>query len=77
MYYWLRLHYKLLLKRLKVVDSFCKVCGRDVHDFSAPADIWQQVSPRKNGDGVLCYDCFCERASKKGLPCVWKLGNPL
>ena len=77
MYFWFRLHLKLFLKKYILIDSFCKVCGRTVHDFYVNDDIWEKVSPRKNGNGVLCYDCFCERSSEKGLPCVWELGNPL
>jgi hypothetical protein len=73
MYYWLRLHYKLFLKRFRCIDSFCKVCGRTAHDFSVSDNVWKQVSPYENGSGILCYDCFCEKTSQKGFPCVWKL----
>ena len=76
-FYRLRVYIKNILKQVMCVDSFCKQCGRDVHDFIAPDCVWNQVSPRKDGDGVLCYDCFCEKAMNKGLPCVWELSNPL
>lgn len=60
----------------------CRDCGRTVHDFIIPDEIWNEVmtgspiiylrdgvTPSKEGaSGVLCYDCFCERAREKGLP---------
>ena len=71
------------LKRLKSYIrflptlSFCGVCGRKVHDFSAPDDVWEKVEPNiKYGSivgHVLCYDCFCEMCVALGLPPVWRL----
>jgi hypothetical protein len=64
---------KLLLRRLVCIDSFCKDCGRDVHDFIAPDDIWS-ITDQTIPDGhVLCYDCFCERCRAASLPCVYRL----
>jgi hypothetical protein len=57
---WLRVSYKLLRCRFRLVPSFCKVCGRDVHDFIAPGDVWQKVEPLIKRGNVVCYDCFCE-----------------
>lgn len=47
----------------------CRDCGRTVHDYHIPDKIWNDVigSPQ----GVWCYDCFCERASKKGYVAVF------
>ena len=53
--------------------SFCKNCGRDVHDFITTDEIWDQVDPHIRFGHVLCYDCFCEICHKIGLPPVWKL----
>lgn len=63
----------------------CRDCGRTVHDFHIPNEIWNHVmtgSPiirnkdgsksKEGAGGVLCYDCFCERASKKGYVAVFK-----
>ena len=64
----------------------CQDCGRTVHDFIMPNEIWNDVitgSPiiylsdgvtpsREGAPGVWCYDCFCERASKKGYIAVFK-----
>jgi len=43
LWYWLRVNLKLLKSKFFLVPSFCKVCGRDVHDFEAPDDIWGKV----------------------------------
>ena len=64
----------------------CRDCGRTVHDFIMPNDIWNEVitgspiiylkdgtTPSKEGAaGVWCYDCFCERAREKGHIGVFK-----
>ncbi len=71
----IRLYYKLLYTKMlgKDLESFCKNCGRTVHDFSAPNYIWDQVQPHIKYGHVLCYDCFCEICYKLKLPCVWNL----
>ena len=71
-----RLLWKLWLRRHRCIDSFCKVCGRTVHDFIAPDEVWAQVQPHIKRGNVLCYDCFCDLCAKLGLPSVWRL-SPL
>jgi len=48
------------------------MCGRDVHDFVAPDEIWEKVTA-ETGMNVLCYDCFCDICQELGLPSVWWL----
>lgn len=67
----LRVLYKSLLRRVRCIPAYCRDCGRDVHDYQAPAEVWLQVWG--NAGGVLCYDCFCERCADAGLPAVWRL----
>ena len=63
----------------------CRDCGRTVHDFIMPTKIWNHVIadinpdsypdgivPSEGAGGVWCYDCFCERAHKKGYIDVFK-----
>lgn len=73
LFYWLRVRVKLLLRRHALLDSFCKHCGRQVHDFVVPDSVWLQVARRIRVGNVLCYDCFCEACVKVGLPGVWVL----
>ena len=49
----------------------CEDCGRTVHDFIAPDDLWIEAYGGPNG--ILCYDCFCERLAQKGLYSVFEL----
>lgn len=63
----------LLLRRFRAIPSFCKCCGRDVHDFIAPDEIWKQIGPHIPHGHVLCYDCFCAICAKLGLPDVYRL----
>ena len=67
------LYFKLFLRKFIVMASFCKECGRQVHDFSAPNDVWLKIDPLIKYGHVLCYDCFCEKCKEVGLPTVWKI----
>jgi len=48
----------------------CRDCGRNVHDFWIPDELWNKVIESSNG--VWCYDCFCNRADKK-LGVKWRM----
>lgn len=65
--------YKLIKSKFQVTNSFCKECGRDVHDFLAPDEIWSKVEPEIKYGKVLCYDCFCQKCQELGLPSVYFL----
>lgn len=68
--FWrLRLHVKLLLRRYRCIDSFCKRCGKRVIDFAAPDELWQKVAADIEAKGMhtLCFDCFTESGREKGL----------
>lgn len=69
----LRVAYKQLKKRFMMINSFCKQCGRDNHDFMVDDETWGVVAPTIKRGSVLCYDCFSEKCQKLGLPVVWKL----
>jgi len=66
---WLNRH---LLKTYPLIEdcSRCDECGRNVHDFSVPDKFWLKImgSPQ----GVVCYDCFCNRADEK-LGVKWRM----
>ncbi len=70
-----RLYCKLFSRRVLGLHgpSYCRACGRTVHDFSAPDEIWRLVDPHIRYGHTLCYDCFCEICSMLGLPSVWRL----
>lgn len=89
-YSWKILHW-INIRLLKTYPSNrdcarCRDCGRTVHDFIMPNEIWNEVmtgssiiyledgvTPSKEGaPGVLCYDCFSERAREKGLPSIFR-----
>lgn len=70
--WWLRLRWKLALRRVHCVDSFCKRCGRDVRDFAAPEAEWLAVASRLRHGSVACYDCFCDLSGTV----AWRLAAP-
>jgi hypothetical protein len=74
LFYFLRIQYKLLKRRYSTsVASFCKRCGRDIHDFVVDDKVWKKVEKHIKYGYTLCYDCFCELCLKEDLPSVWKL----
>ena len=74
LFYFLRIQYKLLKRRYSTsVASFCKRCGRDIHDFVVEDKVWEKVEKHIKYGYTLCYDCFCELCLKEDLPSVWKL----
>ncbi len=70
---WLRVRWKLWLRKRRPIPSFCKHCGRDVHDFHVPDDVWKVIEPYIRDGYTLCYDCFCESCIELGLPATWFL----
>lgn len=68
----LRVAYKRWKSGRRLVPAFCKRCGRDVHDFVAPDDVWKKVADY-TGMNVLCYDCFCDVCEEIGEQSVWRL----
>ena len=40
--------YKRFLSRWRCLPSYCKICGRTIHDFSAPDATWEKVEPHIN-----------------------------
>lgn len=77
LFYWLRVTYKQIKKRSKLINSFCKQCGRDNHDFVVDNETWNLVAPLIRNGSVLCYDCFVEKCDEAGLPVVWNLSAEL
>ncbi|MBZ4649255.1 hypothetical protein [Thermosipho sp. (in: thermotogales)] len=73
LFYFIRVHVKLFLKRYFLINSFCKECGRYNHDFIVSDEIWIKVKPFIKYGDVLCYDCFCEKCKKVGLKTYWEL----
>ena len=47
-----------------IVDcARCDDCGRNVHDYTVPDKLWLSIMGHECG--ILCYDCFCNRADEK------------
>jgi hypothetical protein len=74
-FWFLRVTLKLFRCRVlnRPTNSFCKICGRGVHDFVAPEEIWALVEGKIRWGHTLCYDHFCEICGELGLPSVWRL----
>lgn len=69
----LLVHLKLIIRNFFSIEAFCKECGRTVHDFIAPDEVWEQIDKNIKYGHVLCYDCFCEKCHELDLKCVWEL----
>lgn len=71
--YRLRVILKLWMRGKLPVNSFCRECGRDVRDFSAPDEAWAKVQPLIRVGNTLCYECFCDLWDRVGGPPGWRL----
>ena len=68
--FWQWLNRKFLVTYPLIEDcARCKQCGRNVHDFHVPDELWEKVIGK---DVVYCYDCFSDRADKK-LGMKWRI----
>lgn len=68
--FWLN---RRLLPTYSLIEDYarCDDCGRNVHDFDTSDELWRKVSGHEDGSGILCYDCFCDRADRKGIRNFW------
>lgn len=64
-FYFLRVHFKLLKRTYFQTNSFCKHCGRDIRDYHCPDEIWELVEPYIKNGHSLCYNCFCDICTNK------------
>jgi hypothetical protein len=63
---WQRIN-RRFLKTYSLIEDHtrCDDCGRNVHDFHVPDEVWIKVYG--NETGTLCYDCFCNRSDILGI----------
>jgi len=64
-----------ILKTYPLIEDCarCRDCGRNVHDFTVPNSLFEEVIGSL--DGVWCYDCFCNRSDKK-FRFKWRMTFP-
>jgi hypothetical protein len=63
---WQKLNHRLLKTYPLIEDcARCEDCGRNVHDYHVPDEVWIKIYG--NEAGTLCYDCFCNRSDKLGI----------
>lgn len=65
-YYWnllqgLNKKFLYTYKNIEECARCCR-CGRNVHDFHAPDELWIEAIGK---DEVWCYDCFCDKVEKR------------
>lgn len=57
---WFRVKWKCFLRQYKLMNQYCKRCGKDMHyDFSVSDNDWSRI-PVKYQNHVLCLECFME-----------------
>jgi hypothetical protein len=70
---WQALNRRFLITYQPIEDcARCRDCGRNVHDFHVPDQLWLDMIG--SDAGVWCYDCFANRADEKlGFGWRWEL----
>jgi hypothetical protein len=50
----------------------CRNCKKLYHEvYTVPGRLWKQVTGWKNGEGLLCMDCFTKLALEKNISIFW------
>lgn len=63
---WQKINRRLLKTYLHIEEmARCELCGRNVHDYHVPDEIWNRIYGDETG--TLCYDCFCDECDKQGI----------
>lgn len=57
--------FKLILRRFKLIHSFCKKCGCDVEDFIVSDELWSLIENDIPQGNVLCFNCFSRLIKEK------------
>jgi len=66
---WQKINRKHLYTYELIEDrTRCQVCGRNVHDYTVPDELWNSLAKKED---VYCYDCFCDLTDKKGI--YWRI----
>lgn len=68
-----RVLFKLILRRFKLIPSFCKICGCDVEDFIVEDELWSLIENDIRHGNVLCFNCFSKLIKRKTNINVFKL----
>lgn len=68
----LRVLFKLILRRFKLIPSFCKICGCDVQDFIVDDKLWSLIENDIPHGNVLCFNCFSKLIKQKTNISVFK-----
>ena len=56
-------------------EPYCYDCGRPYGlehgfpDLVVAHEVWERISPSRDGHGLLCPSCMCHRAHKSGIKC--------
>lgn len=53
--------------------EYCRKCYKLYHEVYEVSDkLWKKVTGWKNGEGLLCIECFTKIAFGKGIAIFWK-----
>ena len=65
-----RLRVKCFLRKYKLMNQFCKRCGKTnkSFDFSVSDEVWEKL-PKKYHNHILCLHCFLEEYYKEYPEC--------
>ncbi|HSH24583.1 MAG TPA: hypothetical protein VLA13_03490 [Massilibacterium sp.] len=56
-----------------VGGEICQNCNRMYKTiYHMPDDIWQEITGKEDGSGLLCIECADQLARVKGYKLLWK-----
>lgn len=62
------------------MEAKCYDCGLPYSDDGfvdvvIENDKWREISPDGNGNGLLCFNCMCRRASAVNIACIARIAS--
>jgi hypothetical protein len=61
---------KRIVSRFRLIDNYCKCCGRKTEGFVTSDELYMRVVP---DGGERCLRCFDWAARQRGISLAWRV----
>ena len=66
----------MILHKNDPEGEHCRSCKKLYHEvYEVSDELWKKVTGWKNGEGLLCLECFTKLALQKGVHIFWRGEN--
>jgi hypothetical protein len=61
---------KRIVSRFRLIDNYCKRCGRKTEAFTVSDELYERIVP---DGGERCFRCFDQGVRESGCSPVWRV----